>query len=180
MSETEPKLAVDLRSELAVSPAALWDAVSTMEGVNAELAPWVRMSAPSATRGMKLADAPVGVPLFHSWLLALGVLPFDRHHLCLEQVWCEPKADRWGFYEHSSSWLQRVWLHERTIGAQGGGAWIRDRVWVQPRCTPLWPFVRVIVKTLFSHRHRQLLRRYTGADARRQVDARTDAPTGTG
>jgi ligand-binding SRPBCC domain-containing protein len=84
-------------------------------------------------------------------LLALRLVPFDRHRLCLIEV--EPGR---GFVERSSSWLQRSWQHERTLEAVAGGTEIRDRVAFEPRIAMLAPVVEVVVKRLFRHRHARL------------------------
>ncbi len=154
------QLAFDSTCELAVAPAALWATVSTMAGVNAELAPWMRMTTPSEAVGRSLSEAPIGEPMFASWLLAFGVLPIDLHQLTLERVWrgeADAAGPRWGFFERSRSWMQREWVHERVIRASSTGSALRDRVWVEPRFAPLTPVVCIIVQRLFAHRHRRLL-----------------------
>ncbi len=107
---------IEICSRLAIDREPLWAVISTMDGVNAELAPWVRMSVPAQARGKSLDGVPVGEVAFDSWLLALGVVPFDRHQLRLVEV--EPGRR---FLERSSSALQRVWQHERTLLEIAGG-----------------------------------------------------------
>ena len=43
-------------SELAVAADELWEEVGTLDGVNRELGPWLRMTAPRDLRGATLAD----------------------------------------------------------------------------------------------------------------------------
>lgn len=146
---------IEVCSRLNVDREQLWATISTMDGVNAELSPWLRMSVPVEVRGKSLADVRLGEVAFASWLLALGFLPFDRHHLCLVEL------DRGrGFVERSSSWLQRVWQHERTLEAIAGGTEIRDRVTFEPRIRLLAPLVRAVVARLFEHRHTRLRARF--------------------
>lgn len=64
-------------SEIDVPMACLWEAVASMRGVNAELGPWLRMTAPPGAGEMRIDDAPVGRPLFGSWVLFCGLLPVD-------------------------------------------------------------------------------------------------------
>jgi len=66
-------------SELNASVASVWDVVGTMQGVNAELAPCLKMTAPGEAANLRIEDAPIGQPLFASWALFVGVLPTDRH-----------------------------------------------------------------------------------------------------
>lgn len=144
------------RSSVAASPDDVWAVVSTMDGVNAELGPWIRMTHPPHLRS--LADAPVvpGQVVIRSWLLAGGVLPIDRHALGLERV--DPGV---GFAEASTSWLQRRWRHERRLTAvAGGGCLVADRLEVQPRLRFATPVVARIVTALFEHRHRRLRARF--------------------
>lgn len=146
---------IETCSRLAVDRERLWAAISTMDGVNAELAPWVRMSVPPPVRGKSLADVPIDEVAFDSWLLAFRFVPFDRHHLRLVEV--HPGR---GFLERSSSWLQRVWQHERTLESIEGGTLICDRITVEPNIAAAAPIVRAIVVRLFRHRHARLRARF--------------------
>jgi ligand-binding SRPBCC domain-containing protein len=146
---------IEVCSRLAIDRERLWSVTSTMQGVNAELAPWLRMSVPLEARGKSLAEIRIGEVAFESWLLALGFLPFDRHRLCLIEL----ERGR-GFVERSSSWLQRVWQHERTLETIAGGTEIRDRVTFEPRIGLLAPVVQMVVARLFRHRHARLRARF--------------------
>ena len=144
-----------VRSELGASAAEVWAAISTMDGVNGELAPWVRMTVPGGARGQRLEDAPLGRVAFSSWLLFLGVWPFDRHTLTLVAI--DPGRS---FDELSHSWLQRSWRHERTVEPSARGCTVTDRLMPVPRVAALAPVVRGVVRRLFEHRHARLLRRF--------------------
>jgi ligand-binding SRPBCC domain-containing protein len=146
---------IEVCSRLAIDREQLWAVISTMEGVNAELSPWMRMSVPVEISGKSLADVRIGEVAFSSWLLALRFLPFDRHRLCLIEV--EPGH---GFVERSSSYMQRVWQHERTLEPIPGGTEIRDRVTFEPRIRVLAPLVQAVVARLFRHRHARLRARF--------------------
>jgi len=141
---------VTVTTRVRASPDRLWEHARTMAGVNRELRPFVRMSVPPDARGRTIDDAPLGEVAFRSLLLAFGVVPFDRHDLCLAEV--HPGR---GFRERSTSLLQRRWEHERTIVADGDGALVTDRVVVEPRVLPAGA-VRPVVAALFRHRHRRL------------------------
>jgi len=144
---------LELVSELAAPEDEVWAAVSTLTGVNRELAPWVRMTEPPEARGRSLLEAPVGEVVFTSTLLAFRLLPFDRHELRLVQ------AERGHFLERSRSLLQKSWEHERWVEAIPGGTRVRDRLRVEPRGAPD-RLVRALVRALFRWRHQKLRRRY--------------------
>jgi ligand-binding SRPBCC domain-containing protein len=146
---------LELSSRLSAPAEVVWSHVSTMRGVNEELAPLVRMTYPR--RFGRLPDEGInpGAPLFRSWLLFLGIVPFDRHTLALESV-----EEGHGFVEESTSWLQRRWRHERTVTQAGGTCILVDHLVVEPRLRFARPLVDVAVGHLFRRRHRWLVRRF--------------------
>jgi ligand-binding SRPBCC domain-containing protein len=144
---------LDLSTANRASADRVWAHASTMEGVNEELRPWVRMSVLAAARGLRLADAPVGRVAFASVLLLFGFLPFDVHYRTLTRV-----HER-GFDEDSWSRLQRRWCHQRRVTETNGGCVVTDQLTVVPRLAPallVWPVVRWI----FAARHRKLRARF--------------------
>jgi hypothetical protein len=46
----------------------------------------VRVTAPREAEVTRIDDAPIGVPLFDSWVVLGGVLPIDRHHFVIARV----------------------------------------------------------------------------------------------
>ena len=144
-------------SRLDAPRAAVWERVSTMDGVNDELAPWVRMTYPPEVAELRPDNVPTGRRVFRSWLLAFGVIPFDYDDLVLLSV--EP--DR-GFLERSSMLSQRVWEHERTLEDAAGGCVVTDRVRFEPRLPALGAALRPLLRRFFVHRHRRLRRRFGG------------------
>ena len=144
------------RTHLAASAGEVWAVASTMDGVNAELRPFVRMTHPAHIQSLADADIVPGAVVFHSWLLAGGVLPFDRHALALERVIAGE-----GFDEESTSWMQRRWRHERRLSDHGDGTCtVTDRLEVEPRLGLLRPLASRVVRFLFGHRHRRLAARF--------------------
>lgn len=142
-------------SVLATAAPEVWSVVGTMDGVNAELGPWFRMTTPVGASSLHLDGAPTGLRLFSSWLLLRGI-PVDRHALALEEVF--PGE---GFREHSTSWLEASWIHERHVRAVGEDACtVEDHLAFVPRLALVRPLVRRIVAATFHHRHRQLRRRF--------------------
>jgi ligand-binding SRPBCC domain-containing protein len=148
-------IALRFESRLAVEPAELWRHATSMAGVNFELMPLVRMTHPRDRAVLPDAgELPDGV-LFHSWLLLFGLLPFDRHALCLRSIGPGMRFD-----EDSTSWMQRRWGHHRRIEPVLGGAFVIDELQIEPRIGFAAPLVRAIVTQLFRHRHRRLRLRF--------------------
>lgn len=163
---TEP-LQFDFVSHLRSSAAKVWSRASTMDGVNDELRPLLRMTTPNTvgSGGVIQLDRPIEFP---SWLLALRVLPFDRHRLRVERVIAidEGTGGEHGFDERSTSLLQRAWVHSRRITPDPfqGGCIVTDHLEVAPRLRLARPIVRFVVPRLFEHRHRRLRKRYGSTD----------------
>ncbi len=142
----------EISSDLAATSERLWRHISSMAGVNCELAPWLRMSVPQAVADRSLAEAEVGEMAFRSWLLALGVVPFDLHCVKFERIEAEKR-----FVEESHTWFQRRWRHERQlVPLPQGGCRLTDRLEVHPRVRLAAPLISPLVRVLFRHRHRWL------------------------
>lgn len=137
-------------SELAAAPAVVWERVTSIDGINHELGPWLRMTAPAAIE-LDPSAAPIGRRWFRSWILLLGVLPVDYDDLCLELV--DPPR---GFRERSRMLSARVWQHERTLEAIPGGTLVRDAVAFEPRLRASAGLHRLAIAVVFRHRHRRL------------------------
>jgi hypothetical protein len=148
-------------SELAAPAAQVWKVVGTMQGVNAELGPWLSMTAPRDARGLRIEDAPTGEPLFASWVLLRGVLPIDRHYFELAEV-----TRGSGFVERSTSWSERRWEHRRHVEARGEGACsLTDQLEFTPRIPLSGPILERVIAATFRHRHRQLRARFGSLEA---------------
>ena len=146
---------VQLESLLAASPGTVWERVSTFEGVNDELAPVLRMTAPASVRRLDPSEVVLGERIFRSWVLLFGVLPIDFDDLTL--VALEPGR---GFQERSRMLSMSVWEHERTIEPDGSGCRVRDRLRFEPRLPGSGALLERIVGATFRHRHRRLRRRF--------------------
>jgi ligand-binding SRPBCC domain-containing protein len=147
-----------IASRLDAPPEGVWARVSTLAGVNSELRPLVRMTAPPDLDALDGSGAVMGERLFRSWLLLFGLIPFDYDDLTLVRL--DPGR---GFMERSSMLSQRVWEHERTLEPSGAsGCLLADRLHFEPR-PPLRPaLVAPVVRKLFSHRHSRLRAHFGG------------------
>ncbi|HVN83495.1 MAG TPA: hypothetical protein VMW17_01485 [Candidatus Binatia bacterium] len=147
--------AFEIASQLAAPRQHVWAHASTMAGVNAELRPLIRMTYPRATDRLDPASVPLGRPLFRSWVLLLGILPIDRHDLTLVSI--DPPT---GFYEDSRSWLQRRWVHIRTLEETPHGCRVTDRLDFTPRLPAMGRLLSIAIRRIFEHRHGYLRRRF--------------------
>ncbi|MDX6698683.1 MAG: hypothetical protein QOE65_2080 [Solirubrobacteraceae bacterium] len=139
-------------TELPAPADAVWARVTTPAGVNHELGPWLRMTMPRAARGRTLEELPLGRPVGRSWVLLLGVLPFDYDRLTLVE-----RGPGRRFLERSPMGSMRFWQHEREVTERGADACaVTDRLTFAPRIPGSGGLVRGIVERLFAHRHRRL------------------------
>lgn len=137
------------------SPAdVVWAHVTTMDGVNEELGPWLRMSSPASARGLDLRAAPVGARLFRSYLLLFGVLPIDWDDLAFAAI-----GER-SFAERSTMMSMRRWEHDRGVEEDGAGCRVRDVLRFEPRVPGTGGLLGRVVRATFRHRHAQLARRF--------------------
>lgn len=146
---------VEFESRLSAPAHVVWERVSTIEGVNYELRPIMRMRPPAHARGMRLSDVVPGEPVGRCWMFLFGLLPIDYDDLTLVAV--EPGR---GFRERSTMLSMRAWEHDRTLEPDGDGCRVRDRLGVEPRVPGMGVILERIVRALFRHRHRRLRRRF--------------------
>jgi hypothetical protein len=99
---------VEVASRLTAPAHAVWERVSTFDGVNDELMPLMRMTSPRRLRSLQPEDVVLGQRLFRSWVLLFGFVPFGYDDLTL--IALEPGR---GFHERSSMLSMRTWEHER-------------------------------------------------------------------
>lgn len=149
-----PALQFSHASDLAV-PAERMLATLTMDGVNAELGPWLRMTAPAGWAEKPIGEWPTAQPLFASWILLLGVVPVDRHFFQLRSV--QPGS---GFVEESSSLVNRSWVHQRSVTQVQGGCRMVDSVHYRSRLPLLGHLLKPVYRLVFWWRHRRLRSRF--------------------
>jgi ligand-binding SRPBCC domain-containing protein len=154
-----PVRAAEIRvsSRLDAPPDQVWDRVTSPDGINDEMRPYLRMTLPRGVERLDPESVEIGTPIGRSWILLFGLLPFDYDEVCLARL--DPGR---GFLERSKMLSQRAWEHERTLEPAGGGCLITDRVSWQPRLgLPARP-LRPLIGWFFRHRHKRL-RQHFGA-----------------
>jgi ligand-binding SRPBCC domain-containing protein len=159
-SAPPPTITFERTTRLAADPHTVWRHVTTPQGINAEFKPWMRMTVPRRLRDVRLDEVELGVRLCRSWVLVLGVVPFEYDDLVLVE-----RGPGMRFLERSSTLVARTWQHERTVVAAGAGCELTDRVSLEPRPA----FARLpgstamagrVVTAIFGHRHRRLRLRF--------------------
>lgn len=141
---------------MAAPADAVWARISTPQGINYELAPWLRMTMPRPLEGRTLDDVELGRPLGRSWLLLFGFLPFDYDDLMIGE---RDRGRR--FLETSSTLTMARWNHERVLIPRDRGCEVTDKLCFQPRglfarSRTVRRAMRSIVTAIFRHRHRRL------------------------
>lgn len=133
------------------------------------------MQSADASSADAANHGPKSCFLFHSILWLFGFIPMDLHWLGLESI------GEAGFQEASSSLLQRVWRHRRTITRAESSPldapnyhdactndgntellMITDEVEFLPRVPLLGYLLLPIVNFIFQHRHRRLRAMFDG------------------
>jgi ligand-binding SRPBCC domain-containing protein len=148
----------ELSSRLEAPVETVWARVTTVAGVNAELMPIARMTAPRGTDSIDPDDVTLGARLFRSWILLGGLVPIDYDDVTLVRV----ERNR-GFLERSPMLSQRLWEHERTLEPlAAGGCRVIDRVRFEPRPPVPARWLRPLFRAVFRHRHRRLRREFGG------------------
>lgn len=148
------------RASVLHAPAdAVWARATTFAGINDELRPLMRMTAPRALRESGIGAVTLGERACRSWILAGGVLPVEYDDIVLVEF------EDGRFLERSSMLTQRVWEHERTVADHADGTLVTDRVAFTPRRGIPAAVSARLVGVTFDHRHRRLRRRYGGRPA---------------
>jgi ligand-binding SRPBCC domain-containing protein len=152
---------VEVASQLEAAPARVWDRVTSFEGINDELRPLMRMTAPPDVRRLEPDQVVLGERICRSWVLLFGFIPFDYDDIVLVEL--EPGRR---FHERSTMLSMRSWEHERWIEPGGEGACtLSDRLTFEPRLPLPGRALVPVVRAIFRHRHRRLRRRFGGEAA---------------
>ena len=147
------------RSRLAAAPERVWEHISTMEGVNHELAPLFRMTHPAGVDRIDESLGELGTPVFRSWVLLFGLIPVDYDRITIVRL-----DEGRGFLERSPLGTQRLWEHERRIQPAEAGCVVVDRVLHEPRLVLGARRQSALLRQLFRHRHRRLRARFGGSE----------------
>jgi hypothetical protein len=153
----------ELSSELQAPADEVWTAATDVAGINDELWPLMRMTAPKGWRTLSPDQVEPGQRLFRSWLLLLGVIPVDYDDLTIAEL-----GPGHRFQERSRMASASLWEHERLVEPTGSGSCrVTDRVAFLARTALHDAVLRRLVPRLFAHRHHRLRRRFGDASGSR-------------
>ena len=143
----------EVSSALAAAPAQVWAHATSLAGINAELAPLLKMTAPPGLATLEDVHVTLGQALGRSTLLLFGILPIDQLDVTLVEL--EPGRR---FVERSPVRSMRLWQHERTVEPEAGGCRLTDRLTFEPKLGG--PLVAAFLRRVFAHRHAYLRRTF--------------------
>ncbi|MEO0367937.1 MAG: hypothetical protein AAF197_04020 [Pseudomonadota bacterium] len=147
-------LGFEIESLVSKDAKSLYADLLTMNGVNYELIPLVRMTAPSRWAEKPIQLWPIDEALFTSVILLFGIIPVDLHRFKLLGV------NGSGFEECSCSLVNEEWRHSRTIKEVEGGSLVKDQVTFIPKIRFVGKIMKPIYEAIFKHRHKRLVSRY--------------------
>jgi hypothetical protein len=137
--------------------------VTSVEGVNHELWPIVRMTVPRGVDPV-LRTGHLG----RSWILLGGLLPIDYDDLHVARI--DPGR---GFSERSALGSASEWHHDRSLlPLAGGGCRVVDRIAFTPRVAALGGLQAFLFEATFRWRHRRLRARFSPAPTPPRSSAR--------
>eukprot|EP01006_Ploeotia_vitrea_P033605 TRINITY_DN65593_c3_g2_i1.p2 TRINITY_DN65593_c3_g2~~TRINITY_DN65593_c3_g2_i1.p2 ORF type:complete len:156 (-),score=14.79 TRINITY_DN65593_c3_g2_i1:610-1077(-) len=140
---------------LKVSAETVWKHCTTIVGVNKELFPLVKMTAPSHISSLSKEDITLGSKICRSWILLLCCLPIDYDDVTLVEIDDEPGYHR--FLEQSPMLSVKLWQHERIVQAlPGGGCRVTDKLRFTPKLAALGWVQQWTFKLAFWLRHKNL------------------------
>lgn len=153
MTETQDEHVFRRTTVLECPVDRVWTTVTTQQGINREMGPYLKMTMPRRFRGRSIADVTAGTRIGKSVLLLFGVLPFGIDDITIARI--EPGRM---FREESAMTGMRVWIHHRTLEPSGDRTVLTDEITLAPRfpVPGLGTVMARVLSAFFAHRHRRL------------------------
>lgn len=148
----------ELTTALKCDAETAWARMTTMDGINDEFRPLLKMTAPRSVKEAGLAAVTPGQRVCRSWLLLFRVIPIDYDDLVLESI--GPGTE---FHERSTMLTQRLWHHDRVVTNTETGCTVTDRVAWESRLPIPGALLKPVFKTVFRYRHHRLKRHFGAA-----------------
>lgn len=140
-----------IESEINSTKEILWQHITQMKNINAELLPYIRMTYPDDMSEIGVREVPLKQTLFKSVILLFGFIPIDLHHLRLDKIELGT-----AFYENSFSLHMRYWKHTRSISVRGEKIFLCDEIHFAPRISFAGNLLLPFFKIIFRNRHKHL------------------------
>ncbi len=142
-------------SRIPRSAAEVWRWSTSARGVQAEMAPVLKMRFPKGMQRIPQDQDSLGKPLGNCRFLLFGLVPIDLSRLTFVEM--EPGRR---FVEQSPLLSMKSWRHERVIEPLDGdaGARVVDTLEFTPRVAG--GIVAWFVARFFAHRHAMLRRQF--------------------
>ncbi|MBK8904939.1 MAG: hypothetical protein IPM53_27415 [Anaerolineaceae bacterium] len=155
----ENAISLRFESKLHASAARVWQWITSIEGITAEMRPYLRMTVPKGVRSLNDVAIKPGVCLFRSYVFLFGVLPVDYSDMTLVEL--DPGQ---GFVEQSPMGSMKLWRHERRIVPcpdDPSAVLLVDQLTFRPRIAQR--LVGWFISQVFAHRHKVLRANLDGA-----------------
>ena len=144
---------VSFESKVARTPGELWKWSTSVRGVDAEMAPVLKLDFPKGMTHIPEDGDSLGRPLGNCKFLLFGLIPVDLSRLTFAVV--EPGRR---FVEQSPLLSMKYWRHERVIQPGADGTRVVDNLEFTPRFAT--GMVTWFISKFFQHRHAVLERQF--------------------
>ena len=165
MSDT---ISFRFESKLRASTERVWEWITSVKGISAEMWPYFRMTVPKDIVSLEDVDIKLGVRMFRSYVFLFGVLPIDYSDMTLLELNIGE-----GFIERSPMGSMKLWRHERRIvpcPSDPNAVLLVDQLTFQP-CMARH-LVGWFIRRVFVHRHAVLKANLGGARHIHSADAK--------
>jgi ligand-binding SRPBCC domain-containing protein len=152
-------LSIRFESRLLAPTERVWEWITSVKGISAEMWPFFRMTAPKSIRSLADVQIQPGVRMFRSHVFLFGFLPVDYSDMTLLEF--KPGI---GFVEQSPMGSMKLWRHERHIVPcpnDPAAVLLVDQLTFQPRM--MKRLVGWFIRRVFIHRHNVLRANLGGA-----------------
>src|SRR3990172_6737786 len=121
-------------SKLQAPKGNVWEWITSIEGISAEMWPFFRMTMPKGIRSLNDVQPNLGVRMFLSYVFLFGILPIDYSDMTLVEL-----DSGQGFVEQSPMGSMKLWRHERRIVpclSDPSAVLLVDQLTFRPRMAP--------------------------------------------
>lgn len=145
-------ISLRFESRLHASREEVWEWITSVDGILAEMRPYLRMTTPKDLRSLNDIEVTPGEAMFRSRVLVFGFIPLGHSDMTLLEF--EPGH---GFVEQSPMGSMEKWRHERRIEPAPDdpeAVLLVDELSFRPRFAGR--MVGWFIRRFFEHRHKVL------------------------